>query len=286
MLVVIVMLVALATTFVASAQSVTYTSGFQIQNLSSAQANVVMTYYNAAGTPTSVSDTIPANGSKTYYPLTAVPSGFTGSMVVSSDQQVAAIVNILGNSGQRADSYSSFTQGATTMRLPLVEKNNYNISTWFSVQNTGSVAANVTVAYKPGSCTETASIPPFAAKTFDQSTNACLPSGFVGAATVTGSQPVAVTVMQVTPQSLLVYTGFGSTSTNPFMPLVSSGYYKSGTGIQIQNAGASNTNVTISYTPSAGFPGSPCTGRERWPAHRFCIRRSRLLRAIFCRSGR
>jgi hypothetical protein len=78
-------------------------------------------------------------------------------------------------------------------------------------------------------------------------------------ATVTGAQPVAVTVMQVTPQSLLAYTGFASTSTNPIMPLVSSGYYNSGTGIQIQNTGASNTNVTISYTPSAGFPGSPCT---------------------------
>jgi hypothetical protein len=136
-------------------------------------------------------------------------------MVVSSDQQVAAIVNILGNSGQRADSYSSFTQGATTMNLPLIMKNNYGISTWFSVQNTGSAAANVTVAYKPGACTENASVPPYASKIFDQSANACLPAGYVGAATVTGVQPVAVTVMQVGSQNLLAYTGFGSTSTNP-----------------------------------------------------------------------
>ena len=263
---VVVMLLALAIPLVASAQAVTYTSGFQLQNLSSTQANVQMTYYTQAGTPTSVSDTIPANGSKTYYPLTAVPSGFTGSMVVSSDQPVAAIVNVLGNNGQRADSYSSFSQGASPMSLPLVERNNYNINTWFNVQNTGSTAANVTVAYKPGTCTETASIPAFSSKTFDQSTNACLPSGFVGAATVTGSQPVAVTVMQVTPQSLLAYTGFGSASTNPIMPLVSSGYYKSGTGIQIQNTGASDTSVTISYAPSAGFPGSPCTETRTVPA--------------------
>ena len=265
-LLIVVMLLALAVPLVASAQAVTYTSGFQIQNLSSTQANIVMTYYDQAGNPTSVNDTIPANGSKTYYPLTAVPAGFTGSMVVSSDQQIAAIVNVLGNNGQRADSYSSFSQGATTMNLPLVEKNNFNINTWFSVQNTGSTAASVSVAYKPGACTESATIPAFASKTFDQSTNGCLPSGFVGAATVTSAQPLAITVMQVTPQSLLAYTGFGSTSTNPIMPLVSSGYFKSGTGIQIQNTGATNTNVTISYTPSAGFPGSACTETRTVPA--------------------
>jgi hypothetical protein len=64
LLVVAVMLLALAVPLVASAQAVTYTSGFQIQNLSSTQANVVMTYYTQAGVPTSVNDTIRPVGAR------------------------------------------------------------------------------------------------------------------------------------------------------------------------------------------------------------------------------
>ena len=50
------------------------------------------------------------------------------------------------------------------------------------------------------------------------------------------------------------------------MPLVTSNFYKSGTGIQIQNTGGANTSVTISYTPSAGFPGAACTESKSIPA--------------------
>jgi hypothetical protein len=49
-------------------------------------------------------------------------------------------------------------------------------------------------------------------------------------------------------------------------PQVSSNYYKSGTGIQVQNSGGSSTNVTLSYVPSAGFPGHPCTETKTVPA--------------------
>ncbi len=257
----------------AFANVTSYTSGFQLQNLSSSAANVTISFYNQDGTQAaSVSDTIAANSSTTYYPLSAVTSGFNGSVVISSDQQVAAIANVLGNDGAYGASYIGFSQGATNVNLPLVMKNNYGISTWFNVQNTGSSDANVTIAYAGTSCTETATIPASASHTFDQSATGCLSDGYVGAAAITSDQPVAAIVMQVTSDSqglmpnLLAYNGFTTASTAPVMPLVSSGYYNSGTGIQIQNTGATDTDVTVTYSPSAGFPGNTCTETKTIPA--------------------
>lgn len=269
-------LLALLLPVTAFADVTSYTSGFQLQNIdATTQADVTIIFYNESdgSVAATVTDTIPANSSKTYYPLAAVPAGFQGSAVVQSSTKVLAIVNVLGNNGGYGASYVGFTSGATTVNVPLVMKNNYGISTWLNVQNAGAENATVTINYKPGTCTETATITPGAAKTFDQKTNSCLPSTFVGAASVTsGTVPVAVTIMQVTGStsglkpSLLAYNGFTSAATNPIMPLVTSGWYKSGTGIQIQNTGATATNVTISYTPSATFPGAPCTETKSIPA--------------------
>jgi hypothetical protein len=248
----------------------TYTSGFQIQNLSGSTANITITYYNnTSGTvAASVGDTISANGAKTYFPLSSVSSGFNGSVVISSDVPIAAITNVLGDNGAFGASYDGFSSGATAVYAPLIMRGNSGFNTWFNVQNTGSSTATINITYTPGSAgsgmTESSiTIPPGAAKTFDQSTSAYAGLGtkFVGSATITsvgGSpQPVVATVMEVGPTTLFAYDGFTGGSTNLAIPLVNannSGYV---TGIQIQNLGGSATNVTLSYTPSVA--GTACT---------------------------
>jgi hypothetical protein len=252
---------------VASAQSGgPYTSGFQLQNLEASTATVTIQYYSAGTLTTSVNDTINANSSKTYFPLSAVSSGFNGSVVVSSDRQLAAITNVLTSDMLGGASYSGATGGTATVSLPLIMKANFGYSTWFNVQNAGSAAADISISYSGTACTETGTIQPGAALTFDQTTNSCLASGYVGAASITNattSQPLVAVVMQIkaSAKSLLAYNGFASTdaSTAPIMPLVSSGYFNSITGIQIQNTGGASTDVTVSYTPSTGFPGTACT---------------------------
>ena len=244
-----------------------YTSGFQVQNLSTTTtADVTITFYNQDGTvAASPTDTILASDSNNYYPLSAVSDGFNGSVVISSNQPVAAIANILGNDGAHGASYVGFEGGAQTVNLPLVMKDNYGISTWFNVQNTGTEDADVDIAYAGTACTDSATVKPNASQTFDQSADTCLSAGYVGAAQVTADKDIVVTVMQVTSDSsglmpsLLAYNGFTTELTAPVMPLVTSGYYGSGTGIQIQNTGGSSTDVTLTYTPSAGFPGASCT---------------------------
>lgn len=248
------------------AQPSSYTSGFQVQNLSSStDATIVITYYNQDGTvDTTTSDVITAGTSTTYFGANMEASpGFNGSVVISSDTPVAAIVNLLGDGGAFGGaSYDSFSTGAPTANIPLVLNNYFNISTFFNVQNTGSAPATVNVSYiGAGGCSESpVTIAPGAAHTFDQ-TNTCLGANFIGSATVdAGAGSVAVAVVQYDQDSLLAYNGFVSDGSDKAVaPLVSHNYFGSRTALQVQNTGGSAASVTVNFVPSAGFPGMACS---------------------------
>ncbi|MGB9880949.1 MAG: hypothetical protein ACPLRM_09325, partial [Anaerolineae bacterium] len=205
----VVMALAVSIPIAARAQTLTYDSCFQIQNLSNNQASVIISYYQQGNsTPVaSPSDTIPANGSKTYCPLSAVSTGFNGSIVISSDQPVVAIVNVTGGAWSAFDaSYAGFTSGATTVNIPLLMKNNYGYNTWFNVQNVGSQPATVNVTYSDGTTAGPVTLQPYLATTFNQATESHTQAVF--AATVTATQPIVVTVMEVGPTMLFGYNGF------------------------------------------------------------------------------
>jgi hypothetical protein len=262
---VIALLMTLVIPMVASGQSIVYTAGIQMQNLDTSNpANITVTYYNQDGsTAATVNDTITAGGSKTYFPLSAVSDGFNGSVVISSDREIRAIGNILGNGGAYGASYGGFTAGATTAYVPLLMKENSGYSTWFNVQNTGSDPTNVSVAYSDGVSASCSNLQPGAACTLDQTSEAHA-AGWVGSAEVTASQPVAVTAMEVGPTTLFAYTGFTGGSTEVVMPLVNANNAGYITGIQIMNQGDASTSVTVSYTPSAA--GTACAETQTIPA--------------------
>jgi len=247
----------------AFAAATTFSTGFQIQNLSSSTANITVSFYaSGSGTATtSFQDTISPNGQKTYASLSQVqglPAGFSGGAVISSDQQVAALVNIIGDGNfNNGASYSCSSQGATSVSLPLLFKNSFNFNSFFNVQNTSSTTvAHVTITYSAGS-PETKDIQPNSSERFDQASNSSLPSGFNGSAVVTSDQPVSVAVLENGPTTMLSYNGFASTSTAPIFPLINANNFGFITGISLQNAGTQATNVTVSYTPSQA--GTACT---------------------------
>jgi len=248
----------------AQAGAFTYTAGFQVQNLEGTQAAVSITYYNQDGTQNvaPVSDTIPANGSKTYYPVHA-NTGFNGSVIVSSDKQVASVVNILGNNGAAGASYVGSSAGSTTVLLPLLMKGNSGFNTWFNVQNTGSADTSVSVAYSDGTNVGPYTIKPGASRTFDQSAETHSAKVF-SAVVTSNSQPVVAAVIEESTTVMFAYSGFNAGVADPVMPLINannSGYV---TGVQIQNSGSSATNVTVSYTPSTA--GTACTETQNIPA--------------------
>jgi hypothetical protein len=257
----IVLIVALlATLFVlpVSAQSITWTSGFQVQNLSDTNAaDILIYYYNQDGsqaTGSPFSDSIPASSSKTYFPIQAA-DGFNGSVVVESTEPVVAIANTLGNAPQYLAATESFSSGALEVNLPLIMRANAGYYTWFNVQNTSATAnASVTVQYIPGSSgtaytAPAVTIAPGAAATFNQRDLAALGTKFVGSAIVTSDQPVVATVMQVgeTFKNMMGYNGFIAGSTTVNMPLImanNNGFY---TGFQVQNVGTASTDITVDY---------------------------------------
>lgn len=238
-----------------------YTAGVQIANLTSTSAIISLTAYqssdgNQAGTP--LTDTIPGNSSKTYFPISNVPAGFSGSIVVGSDKNVAGIVNILSSDFKAGASYVGRSQGGTKVLLPLLNKNNSGFTTWYSIQNAGSVNATVNVAYSDSTTAGPFTIKPGAAKVVYQSQESH--PGAIFAGTITSDQPVVVAAIQESSKIIFAYTGFRDTdaATNPVFPLVNANNAGYITGIQIQNAGTTATDVTLSYTPTPGN-GTACT---------------------------
>lgn len=247
----------------ALAAPTSYKSCFQLQNLESSTANITIDYYAQGNpTPTSVSDTIAGDSSNTYCPLSAVSSGFDGSVVISSDKPVAAITNVTGGATAWSAydaSYAGFTTASTTVNLPLLMNDNWGFDTWFNVQNAGgSGTANITINYSDA-VTVVDTIDLNQAITLDQTTEGHA-SGWVGAATITSDQPIVATVMEVGPDTmpmLFGYNGFVGSSQDPVMPLVMANNWGFSTGIQVQNTGGSSTTITLSYEPS--LSGTACT---------------------------
>lgn len=261
--------------------SLPFTTGIQVQNLASSQATVSFAFY-AEGGSTSVgtiaNQTIPANSSITYaqLPSTAVPANFRGSAVISSDQRIAAIVNVVSpdvsNISFGGEAYVGVTGGSTTASLPLLFKNYFGFNTFFNVQNVSQTPANITVNFvgqdgsgNPVTLERTQSnVQPNASVRFDQQAEAGLPNGFNGSATITSNTDVAAVATQVGPTTLLVYNGFSEGSTRPIFPLVNTNNFGFTTGIALQNRGTQATNVTVSYTTSG--VGTSCAETKSIPA--------------------
>jgi hypothetical protein len=231
-----------------------YESSINIQNLDNANSSISLIFYRQDGTiETTVSDTLPANGAKTYFPLPAgVGTGFNGSVVVTSTTNVASISNIRGNSGAATGAYLSQSSGATTVFLPVLMKNNGAAlnNTWFNVQNAGTGDANITVTYTEGAPATFNGLKPGAAHTFNNNTETHAAKVFAG--TVTSNQPVVVTVVQETTKMIYASNGFKSGATNAVIPLVNYQPAKGlQTGINLQNVGGSTTTVTLTYKSGA-----------------------------------
>lgn len=234
-----------------------YTSGIQFQNLESQAAQLQLTAYTSdGGTDGTGTYDVAADGSITLFPLADVSTGFSGAIVLSSDRNGAAIANVLAADFSAGASYVGRSQGATEVQLPLLFKNNGAFNTWFSVQNAGSAPASITIDYSDGAPDVTDTIAVGAAKTFFQVNEDHTQPVF--AATITSDQPIVAAVVQEDPSTMFAYTGFTGGTVNPLMPLINANNANYITGVQMQNAGDTATEVTVAYTPVPGN-GTACT---------------------------
>ncbi len=251
--------------------SLDYGSAFQLQNLSGNVATVEIEFFEASTgsliSAATVQDTIDAHGTKNYFAVQVdgLPDSFQGSAVVSSTEELRAISNLYANSFAYGAASAGYNDGATTVNLPLIMRNNSGYSTWVSIQNAGGVDAIVEVEFAAGPVgssytTAPITLKPGAAKVLDQSVDAALGTKFIGAATVrsTNGQPLVATAVEVGPTILFAYEGFSAGDPALFAPLFqynNSGYV---TSLNIQNAGTVEAEVTVAFSPS-GTNGTACS---------------------------
>jgi len=262
------LLVLLLTSGVVLAQGGVTTTNIQVQNLSSQTATCHIAYYNQNGTIALEYDfTIAPNGTWSKYQgaETGLPDGFNGSVVVSSDQPVAAIVNqATSGSVNRSSSYSGESAGTANTFIPIAMRSFYGFDTEISVQNASGGSVNVTVDYYDGSgnlvaaAQDTASsIPVGAVYRFNQSANTNLGTNFNGSAFVSATGPVVVVVNQNGPNKQNSFNGFPSGAQTVYIPSYMSAFYGFKTALQVQNVGSGPTNVSVAY--SDGINVGPVT---------------------------
>jgi len=187
---------AFATFGLASAQLPAYQTSLvtsvTYQNVGTEAATVSFSFYNQKdGNAIEVTKSLPAGAGDSLFVggLTgdqALPEGFLGSAVLSSNQPVVATaVQIPSNSTtvKNRPLSNGFSSGASTVLLATVLKNKFNTTSTFSIQNADSDAIDITVRIFNADDTSAApielvetNIPVGAAKTYDM--------GDIGSATV------------------------------------------------------------------------------------------------------
>lgn len=254
-----------------------YESSFQIQNLDNvAPAYIRIYYYNPDGNLAAlpdpyvnpVVDTVLPGSSNTYIPIHP-DAGFKGSVVVSSDKEIAIMSNLVVAATNRAlGTYTGVSDGGTELYFPLIDKRN-NVSV-FSIQNaesetTGDIA-NYTIDFIPLPGGTYADIPDIsgsleigAAKIYNMNDyNGSDPwLGSIKVTTSTGKVTGVVSnVNNRVPDSPRngVYNGFTEGSPSVNLPLVMEANNYNRTGTSCQNLGPGPTTITMNYSPSEGFP--------------------------------
>ena len=260
--IVIVLLLSGTMATVAGAQFTSVTS-FQVQNLSGSTASVQIVFYDESGdevTAATLSDTIGGNSSKLYTQgnNNDLPQGFNGSVVVSSDQPIAAIgIQEARNASDQVyqGTYSGFSadKAADTFYIPTVMKAFYNYTTEISVQNAGTSNVNVTISYDGGYTDSHTGLKPGQVHRFDNASTPSMPDGYIGSATITASGGTVIAVVNqnsVVALQQQTYEGFSGadSGTTLYAPVLMRSFYGFDTSVQVQNIGSGTTSVTIHYS--------------------------------------
>ena len=135
-----------------------WVAGIQVANLDTQPATITIDFYDTSGalvyTFVDPLGPIAAGDARTYYVPTILPDSaattFRGSAVVSSERNIAAIVNENAGSGTGYDQPPGILRGsytgiraaetATTLYMPVATKAFYGFNSQLVVQNAGAVA--------------------------------------------------------------------------------------------------------------------------------------------------
>lgn len=252
-----------------------WVAGIQVANLDTQPATITIEFYNTSGTLvyTYVDSTpIAAGDAETYYVPTILPdsaaTSFRGSAVVSSERNIAAIVNENAGSGANYDQPPGILRGsytgiraaetATALYMPVAVKGFYSFNSQLVVQNAGATAAITFEFFNQAG----ASIATYVASSVAANASAIveldtlvpttgsIPSGFNGSVKVTSSSNLAGMVNNMTSSVLQTYNAFTASDggLTLYAPALFNAYYGYISSIQVQNVGSVSTDVTVTYS--------------------------------------
>ncbi len=272
---VLVAILALAVVPLAGAQGIVgkWDSSFTVVNLGTASATVSITFYDDEGgehvpavldaavpTPTPNPFSLAGGASMVIYvpgiPATELADG-RYSVVVSADQPIAAIANLVGANGgiYYNGSYSGASDEAqTSQSLPSVNKAFWGWNSHLSIQNLTGAAQTVNVDFYNGTATsidtETLSVPAYSSWHLDVAGITEVPDGFNGSVVVTAAGPVAAIDNQTndTLGNTQDYNAFSSGATTMYCAALYQQYYTWDTSLNVQNVGTTTTTVDIAYS--------------------------------------
>jgi hypothetical protein len=247
----------------------TWVSSFQVMNLGTSTANIVVEYYREDGTKIDAatrSYTIEVGSSLNIYQpsVPGLPEGFKGSAIVSADQPIAAIGSeqaFYADGSISNSQYSGFSAQAIGRKfyLPNINKK-FGMSQWSSritIQNVIANPVTVTLTFynADGTVRDTdmINIPGNGSTTLTQIDDSELPDSWLGTAIVEATGDIAVIVDVMSADGRLeTYNGFTAGSTKMYLPtlLINFGANQWNTSFQVFNVGNESAVVTMTYYTS------------------------------------
>lgn len=236
-----------------------FSSSLQIQNLAAeADATVTVQYVDKGGQVAhSTNHTIAAGDVLSIFvpAETALVSG-EYSVVVSANQPVAAVSNFSDVDSGAA--YSGATAGALSWGFPAVYNDYYGYFTEIYAQNVSAAVQNITLeVYAAGSTTPVFtntknSVPVNASVNWSLKGNvALLRNASYSAVVKAGAEIVAIGNTYGSAGSaaqLYSYNGFSAGAQTFYVPALYKAYYGWRASLSIQNMGAADAAVTVTYS--------------------------------------
>jgi hypothetical protein len=232
-----------------------FNSQLVVQN-AGATANITFEFFNTGGVSiaTYVASNVAANASAiveldTLTPTTgSIPSGFGGSVKVTSSSNLAGMVNNMTSGVLQTYNALSASDGGTTLYAPAVFNNYYGYVSSVQVQNVGSVPTDITVTYSDGIVKTATAVGPNQAALFYQPTEGHA-SGWAGSATVTSSAANVVAVAaQLSSVKASNYNAASGGTTQVVAPALFKSFYGYDTALTVMNVGSVATNISVSYS--------------------------------------
>jgi hypothetical protein len=272
----------------AASTSKTLSTNFTLINFSGSTANVSVAYYKEDGSPWTASPantnfTINADGGqkiiRQYFDSTLTAG--RGSVVVSSDQPLGAVVQILArDQTPTSGAYSGFIETSDTYYVPLVTRHLSTASgpanSQIIIQNADTTTATVSVDFR-GTTTYTKSgisVPVGATYYYDLEEESNLGEAWYGSAVVSSASAVQLAVVSnffTGPDAMQTFNAFPSSNlgTEWVVPLFTS---RLGNGlsspIAVQNVSGSTLgvgDVDLDCVKDPGSPGSDFTKSNTTP---------------------